>query len=115
MTPGPLLNLGCGSRFHPDWINMDVAPADPRVIRVNLSQGIPLPDRHCAVVYHAAVLEHFRPVDALGLLAECRRVLGPGGILRVGVPDLELLCRLYLNKLGAAVGGTPMPPVIMIG
>lgn len=99
------LNLGCGGRFHPDWINMDVAPADPRVIRCDLSRGIPLPDSHCAVVYHSAVLEHFRPPQALAFLRECLRVLEPGGIIRIGVPDLEQLCRLYLDRLQAAWAG----------
>ena len=102
-----LLNLGCGGRFHPDWINMDVAPSDPRVIPVDLSRGIPLPDASCVVVYHAAVLEHFRPADALALLRDCRRVFAPGGIIRIGVPDLEVLCRLYLDKLAAARAGDP--------
>jgi SAM-dependent methyltransferase len=102
-----LLNLGCGGRFHPDWINMDVSPSDPRVIPVDLTRGIPLPDASCAVVYHAAVLEHFRPADALALLRDCRRVLAPGGIIRIGVPDLEVLCRLYLDKLAAARAGEP--------
>lgn len=99
------LNLGCGTRFHPDWINMDVAPADPRVIRHDLSCGIPLADASCAVVYHAAVLEHFRPADALLFLRECHRVLESGGTIRVGVPDLEQLCRLYLDRLEAAQAG----------
>lgn len=102
-----LLNLGCGGRFHPDWINMDVAPSDPRVIPVDLSRGIPLPDASCTVVYHAAVLEHFRPADALTMLCDCWRVLAPGGIIRIGVPDLEVLCRLYLDKLAAARAGDP--------
>ena len=99
------LNLGCGSRFHPDWINMDVAPSDPSVIRADLSKGIPLPDAHCAVVYHAAVLEHFRQEHALGFLKECARVLAPGGVIRVGVPDLERQCQLYLKRLQRAAAG----------
>jgi len=99
------LNLGCGGRFHPDWINMDVAPSHPSVIHVDLSKGIPLPDGHCVVVYHAAVLEHFRQGDALGFLQECARVLAPGGVIRVGVPDLERLCQLYLGRLQGAISG----------
>jgi predicted SAM-dependent methyltransferase len=99
------LNLGCGTRFHPDWINMDVAPSDPRVIRYDLTCGIPLADAECTVVYHSAVLEHFRPADALAFLRDCHRVLEPGGTIRVGVPDLEQLCRLYLDRLEAAQAG----------
>jgi SAM-dependent methyltransferase len=99
------LNLGCGSRYHPDWINIDIAPRGPAVIQHDISRGIPLPDASCDVVYHAAVLEHMRRADRLTFLRECNRVLKPGGIIRVGVPDLERLCRLYLHKLEAALAG----------
>jgi predicted SAM-dependent methyltransferase len=99
------LNLGCGSRYHPDWINIDIAPQGPEVIQNDLSRGIPFPDASCDVVYHAAVLEHLRRSDAAAFLAECYRVLKPGGILRVGVPDLEKICQVYLSKLEAALLG----------
>lgn len=99
------LNLGCGSRYHPDWINIDIAPKGPEVIQNDLSHGIPLPDASCDVVYHAAVFEHMRRSDAATFLAECYRVLKPGGIVRVGVPDLEKICQLYLSRLAAAVNG----------
>jgi SAM-dependent methyltransferase len=100
-----LLNLGCGARYHPDWINIDIVARGPEVLEHDLRRGIPLPDASCAVVYHSAVLEHLRSSDAAGFLAECRRVLRPGGVLRVGVPDLEAICRLYLSKLAAATDG----------
>lgn len=99
------LNLGCGSRHHPDWVNIDIAPQGPEVIQNDLSRGIPLSDASCAVVYHAAVLEHLRRPDAQAFLTECYRVLKPGGIIRVGVPDLEKICRLYLSSLAAALNG----------
>lgn len=99
------LNLGCGSRYHPDWINIDISSNGPDVIQHDLCRGIPLPDANCDVVYHTAVLEHLRPVDAAGFLIECFRVLKPGGIVRVGVPDLEKICRLYLSRLAAALNG----------
>jgi predicted SAM-dependent methyltransferase len=99
------LNLGCGSRYHPDWINIDIASRAPGVIQHDLSRGIPLPDSSCDVVYHAAVLEHLRRSDATAFLAECYRVMKPGGILRVGVPDLEKSCQLYLSRLATALKG----------
>lgn len=99
------LNLGCGARYHPDWINLDIVARGPGVIEHDLSCGIPLPDASCGVVYHSAVLEHLRRNDAAGFLAECRRVLRPGGVLRVAVPDLETICRLYLSKLAEAADG----------
>ncbi len=99
------LNLGCGNRYHPEWINIDLNPSAPEVIQHDLSRGIPLPDATCDVVYHAAVLEHIRRSDAELFLAECFRVLKPGGIIRVGVPDLEKICQLYLSKLTAVLNG----------
>lgn len=99
------LNLGCGSRFHPDWINIDLVSHKPQVICHNICQGLPLPDESCDVVYNAALLEHLRHSDATDLLIECHRVLKPDGIIRVGVPDLEKICRIYLFKLNAALKG----------
>lgn len=101
------LNLGCGSRYHPEWINIDMNGTGPDVLAHDLRRGIPLPDSHCDVVYHSALLEHMRREDALLLMKECYRVMRPGGILRVAVPDLERICRVYLNKLTAALAGDP--------
>ncbi len=99
------VNLGCGNRYHPDWINIDITATGPNVRAHDLSRGIPLPDASCDVVYHAAVLEHLRRSDAAAFLVECHRVLKPGGIVRVGVPDLEKICQLYLSSLVAVLNG----------
>lgn len=101
----PYLNLGCGNRLHPEWINIDLVAHGSHVIQHDLSRGIPMSDASCEVVYHAAVFEHIRRADASAFLRECWRVLKPGGIIRIGVPDLEQLCRLYLEKLALAVTG----------
>jgi SAM-dependent methyltransferase len=45
------------------------------------------------------VLEHLDPVDGEFFLSEQLRVLRPGGVCRVVVPDLERLCRDYLEHL----------------
>jgi len=98
-------NLGCGTRFHPEWINLDINPISRHVSRADLSSGIPLPDSSCDVVYHSHLIEHLRPGDARMFLAECRRVLRPGGILRVATPDLERLAQDYLAALGRTLSG----------
>jgi len=49
-------------------------------------------------IYASHVFEHLGYVEQLPrALAEARRVLRPGGRLRAGVPDLEVLCRLFLD------------------
>lgn len=94
-------NLGCGSRYRGGWVNIDIQPAGDDVRAHDLSKGIPLPDRSCAVVYHSHVLEHLRRDDARSFLRECFRVLQPGGIMRLATPDLERICRDYLATLQA--------------
>jgi predicted SAM-dependent methyltransferase len=101
------VNLGCGSRLHPAWINIDIEPTAPGVIAHDLSKGIPLDDGSCDVVYHSHVLEHIRRQGAAAFLRECLRVLKPGGIIRVVVPDLERICRAYLEKMELALSGDP--------
>jgi SAM-dependent methyltransferase len=96
------LNLGCGRRCHPQWINIDITPSQQDVISHDLSQGIPLADACCDVVYHSHFLEHLRPSAAAHFMGECYRVMKPRGILRVAVPDIERICRKYLEKLEQA-------------
>ena len=39
-----LLNLGCGTRFHPSWTNVDFVSTGNNVIAHNLLNGIPFED-----------------------------------------------------------------------
>ncbi|PSB32753.1 class I SAM-dependent methyltransferase [Chlorogloea sp. CCALA 695] len=91
------LNLGCGSRFHPKWTNIDFDSQAKEVISCNLSEGIPFPDGFFDLVYHSHLLEHFPKSLAEPFIKECYRVLRPKGILRVVIPDLEQIARLYLT------------------
>jgi len=102
-----MINVGCGSRIHPDWMNLDLHAHAPGVIACDLTKGIPVGDGEADVVYAAAVLEHIRPVDVPGFLAECRRVLKSGGVLRLAVPDLEQQARVYLDALERLDRGEP--------
>jgi len=93
------LNLGCGHRFHPAWTNVDFVSTAEGVIAADLAKSIPFPDASFDVVYHSHLLEHFSRSDAEPFLRECCRVLRPNGILRVAVPDLEQIVRMYLTAL----------------
>jgi len=101
----PYLNLGCGNRFHPDWVNVDFAARDDSVLSHDLRRGIPFPDEQFEVVYHSHLLEHFSRPFALSFLGETYRVLKRGGITRIAVPDLERVARTYLQALEEAARG----------
>lgn len=127
--PIKLLNLGCGYKAcaHPEVINIDwsialrfkknpllrpLAPyffhgergrryrALPENIRVHdLSRGIPFADNSAAAIYHSHLLEHLDQATAEIFLREIKRVLQPGGVLRIAVPDFEKLARAYLDHV----------------
>jgi predicted SAM-dependent methyltransferase len=99
------LNLGCGDHFKPDWVNIDAHTIGEGVIIHDLTRGIPFPDASFDLVYHSHLLEHFPEEYAPIFIRDCYRVLKPGAIHRVVVPDLENLARSYLLALLKALKG----------
>lgn len=100
-----LLNIGCGSVVHPEWINLDSAPIVKGVIAHDLRRGLPFSDESFDAVYGSHVLEHLTPSAGRRLLRECLRVLRSEGIVRLVVPDLESIVRLYLQSLEGSLAG----------
>jgi SAM-dependent methyltransferase len=72
---------------------------DGNIVVWDLRKGIPFPDGAFDVAYHSHLLEHIDREAAPAFLRECQRVLRPEGIIRVVVPDLELLARRYVEAL----------------
>lgn len=75
------------------------------VLRHDLRKGIPFADGVADAVYHSHLLEHLDRDAVPGFLAEVKRVLKPGGIHRIVVPDLEVDARAYVASLEAALAG----------
>lgn len=93
------LHIG-GKEAHPDWKILDVEPR-PEVDFVSdascLSQ---FADNSIQAIYASHVLEHFYyglNNELFLTLKEWLRVLQPGGKLYISVPNLKILCWLYLN------------------
>lgn len=99
------LNVGCGSSFHPAWINIDLVPSDPSVKQFDIRKGIPFPDNSFDAIYSSHMIEHLRPQEAEFLLKEAARVAKPGGVVRIVTPDLERMVRDYLDALDRAANG----------
>lgn len=64
---------------------------------------IPHADRAVDVIYSSHMVEHLDRREARRFLAECRRVLKPGGRLRIVVPDLRITVNDYVAKGNADV------------
>jgi predicted SAM-dependent methyltransferase len=93
------LHLGCGRINAPGFINIDMAP----MRHVHLVQDVSNLDRFRAesvdLIYASHVLEHFSHLRTLTILREWKRVLKPGGVLRLAVPNFDALVEIYrLNE-----------------
>ena len=64
----------------------------------NVSRSLPFEDSSIGGINMSHMLEHFRRDDGLRLLAECRRVLELGGILRISCPNLRRYAVAYANN-----------------
>lgn len=95
------VNLGCGSVFctSKDWQNFDFSPADIGITYANLLARLPLEDGSCSVVYSSHFFEHIPRGRISKFLQECNRILEPGGILRLVMPDTEEICEEYLRQI----------------
>jgi SAM-dependent methyltransferase len=67
----------------------------------DLSNGIPFHDDSVDVVYHSHFLEHLDRDTAEKFFIEVKRVLKPGGIHRIVVPDFEFFCKAYITHIAS--------------
>ena len=98
-TAPVLLNLGAGPRGLDDqhWVNVDGYQDANVHLLVDLQRRLPFADACFDGVFSEHVLEHFTEEDGLRLAAEVLRVLRPGGVFRVVVPDGEFVMRSYFE------------------
>jgi predicted SAM-dependent methyltransferase len=90
------LHIGCGKGLLPGWINIDIHPAP---LSLNVLRGLPFSVGTVRYIFVSHFLEHlYFPRDVKPFLCELRRVLAPGGILRVVVPDIEQCIDAYTNE-----------------
>ncbi|MBX9945830.1 MAG: hypothetical protein K2Y40_17240 [Reyranella sp.] len=104
VPPGAYLNLGCGPNIDAAFVNIDYAWRPGLDICCDITRGIPVADGIAGGLYTEHCLEHLSLQDCRFVLSECHRILAPGSILRVVVPDLEIYARAYVRHLdGQAV------------
>lgn len=92
------LHIG-GQQVREGWEILDARPG-PIVNHVGDAADLSrFADGAFAEIYASHVLEHFDYKDALlATLKEWFRVLEPGGVLRLSVPDLDILAHLLLQR-----------------
>ena len=96
MTSSVYLNIGCGSVKLPGFVNIDLEPGAD--IQCDVTQGLPYEDATVDGIYSEHFIEHLAQKDIVAFLRECRRVLKPGGRVRIATPDLNALVMEYAHN-----------------
>lgn len=128
-TPPDKLHLGCGLITPPGWLNLDGSwnarmakyprirkilgglglvpknlvntPWSPDIFIHDVRKPLPFASESFSAIYSSHMLEHLYSSEAEKVLRECLRVLRPGGVLRIMVPDLGEMSGEY-SKNGDA-------------
>lgn len=91
------LNIGCGRDLRPGFDNADINKNIEGLAFCCDITDIPVEDNTYDTVYALHVIEHVPISKARCALGEWRRVLKPGGILRIDTPNFARTADLYLN------------------
>lgn len=91
---GPKLNLGCGFDIREGWVNIDLHDWHKPDIVADVTDLRVLPDNHAGYAVAQDILEHIHRARCLTALREWNRVLQPGGLLEIRVPDVIALAML---------------------
>lgn len=94
------VQLGAGLTQLDDWLATDVAPRRDDVLAVDATRPLPFPDASIDYIGAEHVIEHVRYAQGRRLLANCLRVLKPGGVMRIATPDLAKLISVYRGEAG---------------
>ncbi len=78
------LHLGCGGHMIEGWENTDLPQVDIR-------KRLPYPDNSASHMFCEHCVEHVTHQEAWNFFEECYRVLAPGGVVRIAVPDMVKL------------------------
>jgi SAM-dependent methyltransferase len=89
------LNWGCGDVTPADWINSDIESGPGIDICCDILGGLPLDDDSIDYISSQHALPALDIWDQVDALSELRRVLKPGGVLRLCLPDLDLAIAAY--------------------
>lgn len=119
------MNIGCGATWKDDWINIDNSPVAfigkhkliqrlfskigilPKNLQINVPKdlvlrdvrkGLPFKNNTINFIFTSHFLEHLTYFEGRELIQECYRVAAPGAVIRIVVPDVELLARKYLER-----------------
>jgi predicted SAM-dependent methyltransferase len=95
------LNIGCGSKRLDGYIGVDLSPAAD--VQADI-KSLPFEDGSADEIMGVHVFEHLYRWEAPAALAEWLRVLKPGGLLVLEMPDIIKVARYILTSPDQRMG-----------
>lgn len=103
---GLLVNVACGPLALPGFVNLDLYAAHPEVVRWDCRRKLPFAHDAVAGLRAEQFFEHLETREEVpAFLAECRRVLVPGAVLRIVVPDAGRFLAAYCRSVAGDLAG----------
>lgn len=91
------IHFGCGHRIIEGWVNIDAYQFKGVDYCMDLRTALPFSNNSAKFIFSEHVLEHLE-YDVIPLIfKDFYRILKPGGIIRIIVPDLEQYCLNYVE------------------
>ena len=101
-TFGRYLYLGCGNHRMEKFTHVDLNIGKNKSgypdIFCDISNHIPLPNNHAELVFSRGTMEHLKYSELINCFLENYRILKKGGVVRMLVPDFDIMIKKYLNK-----------------
>lgn len=92
------VNIGSGASGLDGWVNMDLSPGENVNCIYDCRHHLPFPDESVHMIFTEHFMEHIDYTeDVPFFLSECLRVLQPGGVIRIIVPDAEKYIKAYME------------------
>ena len=98
------INLGSYiNMFYYQWENIDILDLKKfaelnhyNFKQLDIREPLPYDENTIDLIFTSHTLEHLTDREALQLLEECNRILKPGGLIRIAVPDSRKLAEEYI-------------------
>ena len=98
--PGPhRVILGASRHLLDGWLATDLIPKSRQHVFLDATEPFPVPDGSIDRILCEHMIEHIPAEAGAALVAECTRVLTPGGRIRLATPDLDNVLSLGAGQL----------------
>jgi hypothetical protein len=91
------INLGCSDRKLPGFLNVDIRPESGADIIDDVTKLESIKDESVDLIYACHLAEHIPRKEVIPTFKLWYSKLRLGGILRLAVPDIDAVCKLYME------------------